>query len=167
LFCLGTAAYVFRERITVRWYWLVACIAVYLLTQNTAVGTLLRTVAVGYSVLYLGLRTADWIRPSGKWDDYSYSMYIYGYPCMMALLELARPRNDLVLAMGSILISAPFAIFSWRFVERPALEMFRKHFRGKLIAPGEHRSPPPSSSPEPGPLDPAPVVVAHPLPPNP
>ena len=55
------------------------------LTQVLGVGLHMRALLIGYAVLCLGLLTAQRRVFSAKWPDYSYGMYIYGYPIMVLI----------------------------------------------------------------------------------
>ena len=131
LFALGTAAYVFRARIGLSWLMLAGLAILYLLTDHTAFALQSRALLVGYAVLCLGLLTAETVRLSPDWPDYSYGMYIYAFPAMMVVSFLVHPELVVALGVGSALLAFPFAFLSWHFVERPAMDLFKLRFKTK------------------------------------
>jgi hypothetical protein len=78
--------------------------------------------------------------------DFSYGVYIYAFPVQQTLSLLGMNRYGLgayfVLAM---VLTLPFAIASWRLVEKPCLRLKRLTLSGawlswRYILPGESRS---------------------------
>lgn len=149
LFCLGTAAYVFRERLVLSWWILLGLVVLYAITIHSPVALQTRILLTGYAVLCFGLLSSDRFRISGHWEDYSYGMYIYAFPVMMLILGLTGQTNYLILSAETAALTLPFAVLSWKFVERPSLEMFRRHVRGKLPPAGDgpapHQGTPPAA----------------------
>lgn len=77
----------------------------------------LATLAVCYGVLSLVLN-APQTRLSA---DYSYGLYIYGWPVAQSVLWLIPGLGPVALAALSLLATLPFAVASWHLVERPAI----------------------------------------------
>jgi peptidoglycan/LPS O-acetylase OafA/YrhL len=129
LFALGTAAYVFKDRIGLSWRVLAGLAAFYLLTAHTPFAIQSRALFVGYAVLCLGLLTAERVKFSGNWHDYSYGMYIYAFPAMMAILLTfgKQPIGLLTLETGAL--AFPFAFASWHVVEKPVMDWAKSRLR--------------------------------------
>ncbi|SPJ27985.1 acyltransferase family protein [Falsiruegeria mediterranea] len=72
--------------------------------------------AVCYGILSLAL-VAPQVRLSA---DYSYGLYIYGWPVAQSVLWLAPGLSPASLAVLSLAATMPFAIASWHLVEHPA-----------------------------------------------
>lgn len=121
LFALGAAAYIFRDRLTLSWIVLSGLFVVMLVANRLGVGVHARALFVGYLVLCLGLLTAKTRSFSGTWPDYSYGMYIYAFPVMMAVHALAPTPSHWVLAAMTFAATLPCAVMSWHFIEKPAL----------------------------------------------
>ena len=139
LFALGAAAHIFREKIRLSWMALGALFIINVLAHQAGMGLHLRAVFVGYALLCFGFLTARRRAVSGRWHDYSYGMYIYAFPVMIALGEWREWGSHLTLAAVTALATLPFAILSWHLVERPALDWFR-HYRKRraAVAPALH-----------------------------
>ncbi len=72
---------------------------------------------LGYGLILLAYRV-----PTFKLrHDFSYGIYIYGWPVAQAVLALWGPLTPFNLAMLSCLAVLPFAMASWFIVEKPAL----------------------------------------------
>jgi len=134
LFALGAAAYIFRERLTLSWIVLAVLFALMLGANRLGIGVHARGLFVGYLVLCLGLLTAKKRSFSGAWPDYSYGMYIYAFPVMMAVHAIAPTPSHWLLAVLTFAATLPCAIMSWHFVEKPALGI-AKQARVKAATP--------------------------------
>jgi membrane-bound acyltransferase YfiQ involved in biofilm formation len=60
--------------------------------------------------------------------DYSYGIYLYGYPIIQAWLALfpALRGHVYIVGMLSLFSVVTFAAFSWRFIEKPTL-LLKRH----------------------------------------
>ena len=88
--------------------------------------------AMVYPVLWLGAHLP--FRGVGKVHDYSYGVYLYGFPAqvlVIALLDQRWPR-PIVLVL-TLILTIPFALASWWVVERNALRL-------KSLSPRRSRS---------------------------
>lgn len=60
--------------------------------------------------------------------DYSYGVYLYGWPVQQAVSAINPSLSYLQNTTISIIVALIFGIFSWRFIERPALQL-KKYFQ--------------------------------------
>ena len=63
--------------------------------------------------------------------DYSYGIYLYGFPIQQSvhsLIPTTAVPTQFVVAMGPILL---LSVFSWHFIEEPALRARRRFTIGK------------------------------------
>ncbi len=61
-----------------------------------------------------------------KGRDYSYGIYLFGFPIQQALVaSISGLRDPLTLFFTSAPIAILFSIFSWRYIEKPALSLRR------------------------------------------
>jgi peptidoglycan/LPS O-acetylase OafA/YrhL len=84
----------------------------------------LAPIFISYVTIFLGVKAL----PEFKWlrtRDYSYGVYLYGFPITQALLALApslRGHRVLVFVLATACTLA-FAAMSWHFIERRALAL--------------------------------------------
>lgn len=134
-FALGVAAYIFRQRLILSWWILAGLLVLDIVAQRIGLGLHMRVVFIGYAVLCLGLLSARKGAISGGWPDYSYGMYIYAFPVMMGLAMVWKPYSYLAMSAANFLCTLPLAALSWHFVEKPALDAFRRSRRKAEPAP--------------------------------
>ena len=117
--------YLFRDKITLSHSLTVAIILV------VAICSLYRPliVAVGYaSLVYLTLYLAyipaqALLRSFNKLGDYSYGIYIFGYPTQQAI-ESTWPNLPFAMYCGlSFVITLLLAVVSWHWIERNAINL--------------------------------------------
>lgn len=128
-FLLGVAIYLYSEKII--WdgrYALLACF-VSLVLFSVRYGDVLVAIPVAYVTVYAGLLNPDKFSIL-KGADYSYGIFLYGFPIQQAFASLGSWTHYWWL---NILVCVPLACvvaaFSWNFVEKPALAL-----RKKLVA---------------------------------
>ncbi|MEQ9695966.1 acyltransferase [Shimia sp. SDUM112013] len=112
-FACGMAAHKFRDHLPLRPALFVAiAVTVWVLGGwSVAMGTM------GLALVMLVLRLPE----MPLTQDVSFGMYIYGWPVAQMLVFLLPGVAPLPLALLSVLATYPFAVLSWRFIERPAL----------------------------------------------
>ena len=133
-FAMGIAAYLFRERIPLSWWVLGVLFLANLAAHAIGVGLHMRPLLIGYAVLCLGLLTAQRRVFSANWPDYSYGMYIYGYPVMVLIYAFWPAKSHLALALVTMAATVPLAALSWHLVERPALDAHRRYRLASRLA---------------------------------
>lgn len=115
-FSLGMAAYRLREELVLNpWLGALFLCVPFLLPGPVAVA------AVAYGVLGLAL-CAPQVRLGA---DYSYGLYIYGWPVAQLVVSLLPGIEAVELALLSLLLTVPFAVISWYAVEAPTITRAR------------------------------------------
>jgi peptidoglycan/LPS O-acetylase OafA/YrhL len=134
-FLAGVLLYKLRRWIPVRadlfWLCLVGTMGLILLPY----GYYFICLPAAYVTVYLGTMNPKrtWVVASG---DYSYGLYLYGYPLQQALTSLGRwswnPWIDVALVYP---VAFLLALASWRLVEKPALGLKRYigAFEGRML----------------------------------
>lgn len=83
-------------------------------------------IALPYIVLAIGSASTPIVRRVGRFGDFSYGLYLWGFPVQQLVL-LALPGLALALDIVVVLLLAGVvAVISWRFVEAPALRVGRR-----------------------------------------
>ena len=132
VFLVGTLLYLYRDSVPDSGWLAIGCSAVAYgslwLTPSTDRLALCITItqvfipAMVYPVLWLGAHLP--FRRVGTVHDYSYGVYLYGFPVqvfVIALLDQHWPRP--VVLVLTLLLTVPFALASWWVVERNALRL--------------------------------------------
>jgi peptidoglycan/LPS O-acetylase OafA/YrhL len=79
-----------------------------------------------YLVIYIAYARLPKVARFGKHGDFSYGMYIFGFPVQQLLIYwFDADINLAMLALSSMAITLCFAVLSWRLVEAPALRLKR------------------------------------------
>ena len=62
----------------------------------------------------------------GKIGDFSYGLYLYSFPVQQTLIYFFKDSmNGWLLALYACAATLPFAVLSWYFIEKPALQLKR------------------------------------------
>lgn len=122
-FLLGVAAWRWASRLRLRWD-LAACgLLITSLPGALPAAEPLWIFALGYAALVAGSfrfgRATEWAQRT----DISYGLYIYGWPIQQVLFTWLPSWPIPALAILSVLVTAVFAIASWRWIEEPALRL--------------------------------------------
>jgi peptidoglycan/LPS O-acetylase OafA/YrhL len=71
-----------------------------------------------------------WKRFSKALPDYSFGIYIYGFPVQQAMIATGIGTNAASNMAATILCALPLAALSWHLVEKPALALMDRSQRG-------------------------------------
>lgn len=130
-FLLGIAVYLYRFDIAYSHRSAVACLLFCLVIAAVGPlpGVLLNvfvTPALAYLTAYLGVSDLPEL-PLFNRGDYSYGIYLYGYPLQQSIVALwPCPGNVFLLFVISVPVTTAFAMFSWHAIERPILKLRRR-----------------------------------------
>jgi len=123
-FLLGVSFYLYKDRVLWDGRIFAASIALILLSYwFTSFGDFVAIPAMGYVTVFLGLtspRKLSILRGA----DYSYGVFLYGYPIQQAFAALAPwTHNWFLNGIVSSVVVIFFAAFSWTLIEKPALKL--------------------------------------------
>ena len=121
-FFTGATFFLYRDRISLsRRRLLVALALLVLSTSIDGVFAITLLPCLAYVLLYLALVPAGPIRRWNRLGDYSYGIYIYGFPIQQWLIEGMPGIEPAALIAVSAAIVTSLAVVSWHVVEAPAL----------------------------------------------
>ena len=126
-FC-GSMLYHWREYVPYnRWLFIGAIGAVYLHYMSSGGHLFIFPVFVTYITIFLGLTNLPRI-PVIQSGDYSYGVYLYGFPITQALVNVAPQLrgHGIWVAATAIPLTFAFAGLSWHLVEKPMLALKRR-----------------------------------------
>ena len=131
LFFLGVLSYMFSDKIPVNSCVFIASVIFYYLASLVKAPDIICAPALVYAVLFVGCcdySTFD--RRIG--GDYSYGIYLYGYPITQTVMYFLKDRITLgeggkVILLGAISIplTCLVAFLSWHLIERNCLKLRR------------------------------------------
>jgi peptidoglycan/LPS O-acetylase OafA/YrhL len=128
MFFAGAAVYLFKKRIAlsraVFWSCLIAVLASAAVNQSTFFIVYLLTVP--YLTIYVAYVPSGHIRHYNKVGDYSYGVYIYGFPIQQSVVALFLGISVIGLFFVSAITTLFLAMLSWHLIERRALEFKSK-----------------------------------------
>ena len=82
-------------------------------------------VALAYLVIWLGLQRLPLPWPLNT-GDYSYGLYLYGFPIQQAVVHLTGARSPWVVLAFTVPTVLLLAAFSWHVVEKPTLRLRKR-----------------------------------------
>ncbi len=129
MFFSGASYYVLKEHLELT----TALFGVFLLLVLTAavlnkpIFFLSYHLTLAYILFYLAYIPSGFIRKYNSLGDYSYSIYIYGFPVQQSVVACIPHVSVLTLLCVSATITFVFAAISWHIIEHPALGL-KKHY---------------------------------------
>jgi peptidoglycan/LPS O-acetylase OafA/YrhL len=129
-FLLGVAAFLYRDKLPYDWRLFAACASVCLVAallgpapwMTQPVLNALVCPALVYITASLGVSNLPRL-PLFSSGDYSYGIYLYGFPIQQAARTLSPAADPVTLFAMSIVAITLFAALSWHFVEKPTLKL--------------------------------------------
>src|SRR5579863_302124 len=123
-FFIGMAFFYWKSRIPARWSLFIAAAALsyaFLYSQRTI---FIAPIFVVYCVVFLGVAALPEIGAL-KTRDYSYGIYLYGFPITQGLVA-AFPGlvgHKVIVSLAALTLTTLFAATSWKYVEKPTLAL--------------------------------------------
>jgi peptidoglycan/LPS O-acetylase OafA/YrhL len=128
-FFAGAIAWCFRERIVLRGY-LVALFGLTILLRSTFnLDGVVVPILAPYLILWAGLRNAPYWTAKIQRNDYSYGIYIWGFPIQKATESILGDGffPNLVIA-GTATFAC--ATLSWHWIEKPSMKLKKRSSSG-------------------------------------
>ena len=124
-FVLGMVFFRFIDRNNFRLWVLLAVAAVAYFSYQTLWFSECFILAWSYGVFYVGFRALPIWKEYNRVGDYSYGIYIYGFPVEQIVASIRTGCSALQLTAWALPLTIACAVISWRLVERPALAQRR------------------------------------------
>lgn len=121
-FVLGMMLYHWREKIVLSWIAVAILAVLTAAIRGTFVYDLVFVATIAYTAFVLAYRVGGTVRQYNRLGDYSYGLYIYGFPVQQAVVALGWSDGPVENMMIAFPIALGLAILSWHLVEHPALE---------------------------------------------
>lgn len=120
-FLLGSAAYMFRDKIPVTLVLVIPLVLLPAVLRDTDFYQMAFILAIAYTTFWLAYVPAGFVRQYNKIGDFSYGIYIYGFPIKQIVITLMPELDPLSLMAIVTPLIIMVAAASFYFVERPAL----------------------------------------------
>jgi len=124
LFFIGSAVYIWRDRIVLSAGWAWGGLALLLaLSGNREAFHVAYALVFPYLVLCVVYLPGGFIRKFNGYGDYSYGMYIYAWPIQQLLIQRFPSLSPGELFVASVAATLPLAMLSWFLLEKKALRL--------------------------------------------
>lgn len=125
-FFIGAALYFHKDRIRYHGGIALLFVAIIFFTKFTPPSLYLYALLLPYIILYLASVNIPWLDNITRHGDFSYGIYIYAFPVQQLLVHWSNNSISVtMLFIGSLAITLPIAVLSWKFVEEPALRRWK------------------------------------------
>jgi len=124
-FC-GVLAFIWKDKIFYDYRVFLACVVFCYITMMSTRMTYIYPLPLTYVTLFIGLTEFPQFKIL-KSGDYSYGIYLYGFPIIQACMAAfpALKENQFEACIVSLPLTMAFACFSWHAVEKHALKLKR------------------------------------------
>ncbi len=123
MFMVGVLAFALAEKIVVSGIHGVLLLLLFFLTHKTPqIHTIVFYALAVWIMIFIGQLPSlrRWLKPR---VDPSYGIYIYGWPCEQLVKVLMPSATATAVTLLAIPSAYVFALFSWRYVEKPCMDM--------------------------------------------
>jgi peptidoglycan/LPS O-acetylase OafA/YrhL len=120
-FLIGALFYLTRKYVPVSTTLALALWGALLLARGTFLAVPLYYAALSYSLLAIAFDTTFQIHRFARHGDFSYGLYLYGFPVKQAIIFIAGSMSANRLFLIAFPITLLLAWLSWKFVEAPSL----------------------------------------------
>ncbi|MBS7777086.1 acyltransferase [Acidovorax sp. CCYZU-2555] len=125
-FFIGAALYFYRDKIRYHGGIALLFLAIIFFTKFTPPALYLYALLLPYIIFYLASVDIPWLDNITRHGDFSYGIYIYAFPIQQLLVHWFNNSISVsMLFIGSLAITLPIAVLSWKFVEEPALRRLK------------------------------------------
>jgi len=124
MFFIGAAFYVWRDRIRLSSGWFFIALSLLLVsTINKDVYFVFYCLFLPYLIFYVAYVPSGHVRKFNGIGDYSYGMYIYGWPVQQSMAAIIPDISVNIMIAYSFIITLVLSIFSWHLIEKRFLSM--------------------------------------------
>lgn len=122
----GALYYLYRDSVKLSWQAAALILLLLAGSYHTPHSRLLEYFCIPYLVMVAAYFPAPYLRNAAKYGDFSYGIYLYGFVVQQSIMHFTQghisPAKFIFLSLATSFICA---IFSWNFVEKPALSLKR------------------------------------------
>ncbi|MDI3320084.1 acyltransferase family protein [Pinibacter soli] len=123
MYLLGMLSYSYRGKIVVRPYWFFIGLLLFLPFVGLPFFGYVVHICIAATTLGFTVLNIKWLKKITPNSDFSYGLYIYGYPVEQLLANYAYPHiKGASLFLLIVLITFVLAFLSWNLIEKRALQ---------------------------------------------
>jgi peptidoglycan/LPS O-acetylase OafA/YrhL len=123
-FIVGAVLYAHRDRIPMRWFVALGLLALLVASLGHGWAPWVSYAVLPYEIVYLARLRVPIVAGAFKRRDPSYGMYVLAFPIQQSVISRAGGHIDpLLLFAVSLPLTVCCALFSWEFIEAPAMRM--------------------------------------------
>jgi len=135
-FVIGAGLHIYRAPARSLWAPFAIAVLLYSWALKAGYGREAAAIAGPVGAIWLGFLRIPSLKGYNRLGDYSYGIYLYGWPLEQAVVAswpAAEPIQVIAIALPASVLCA---VLSWRFVEAPALQLrdVSANFLGRLFA---------------------------------
>ena len=119
----GVLAYLLRDYLMITGALLLPLFLLFVASMQTSFAEVGAMLFLGYGALWAATKMWGPLRALCNRTDASFGIYIFAGPVQQTLLWLFPAISPVVLTLTAFAIVLPLAIASWRFVEKPSLQL--------------------------------------------
>ena len=121
-FFAGVIAHLYREKMIYNRWLALSAITLIVLRCFSPVTNPLNFFAFPYLVLYLAQLSSP-LNRAGSHGDFSYGLFLFSYPIQQCIVMFSKGNISIpAMIFLSMILTLPFAILSWKYVESKALK---------------------------------------------
>ncbi len=122
MFLAGVCCYVFRNKITIKPYWifLIALLFTSINIKNSLITGILLIAVLN---LFVAVSRVNFLKKITPNADLSYGIYVFAFPVQQVVANYLHPDNTWSFFFLVLVCILPLAIFSWYLIERKALHL--------------------------------------------
>ena len=128
MFLIGVNFYNFKNKIQLKLEYLALAVftLLFFAVTNKIFFNYLYVFLIPYILFYCVYVPKGKIRNFNKIGDYSYGIYIYAFPIQQLVIYSFPKISFSLFIVISIVFTGILSMFSWHFIEKPALSMKKK-----------------------------------------
>jgi peptidoglycan/LPS O-acetylase OafA/YrhL len=125
-FCCGSVTYIYQKYIRLNCFVAIIVLCFMLIINYFYHNAYIFLPAFFYAILAFSYKNSVVLSQYQRFGDYSYGIYIYAFPIQQMIVFLYPGVTPLIMGIIAFPITLAFAIMSWHFIEKPALQLKSK-----------------------------------------
>ena len=126
MYLMGANYYLNRQSVKISWKVALGAALILMGAFHTPYVRLVEIFCLPYLVMFAAYLPVPGLNKFGKHGDFSYGMYLYGFPVQQTLWQITQGHvSQFRFTLISLVVSFCFAFLSWHLIEKPAMSLKR------------------------------------------